>query len=143
MSDQLLRAILGGVLLLHGLGHGGAIAALAWIARFGPERSGAWHPARAWLLPDLAASTATTVAAGVWALALVGFVAAALAFWGIGLPVELWRGLALVSAVISAAGIALFAGSWPMFNTLAALAVNLGVFAAVWFRWSPQTLFGA
>ena len=143
MSDQLLRTILGGVLLLHGLGHGGALGALAWIARFGPDSTGGWHAARSWLLPGLAPSTATTIACVAWALALVGFVATGLSFWGAGLPVEAWRGLAVVSAAISAVGIALFFGTWPMFNTLAALAVNVGVVAAIWLRWPPQTLFGA
>ena len=143
MSDQMLRTVLGGVLLLHGLGHAGAIGALAWIARFGPGHTGGWTAARSWLLPDLQPSAATAVACAVWALALVGFVATALAFWGIGLPVGTWRGFALVSAIASAAGIVCFLGSWPAFNTFAALAVNLGVIVAIWLRWPPQTLFGA
>lgn len=143
MSDQLLRTVLGGVLLLHGLGHGGAIAALAWIAHFGPGNTGDWHAARSWLLPDLAPSTATALACGAWALALVGFVAAALAFWGVGLPVGAWRGLALASAIASAAGITLFIGNWPAFNTLAALAVNVGVIGALWLRWPPEAVFTA
>ncbi len=143
MSDQVLRTVLGGVLLLHGLGHGGAIGALAWIAHFGPGHTGDWHAAHSWLLPDLAPSTATALATGAWALALIGFVAAAIAFWGIGLPVGAWRALALGSAIVSAAGITLFIGNWPAFNTLAALAVNTGVIAALWLRWPPQALVGA
>jgi len=31
MSDQMLRLVVGGVLLVHGLGHGGALAALVWL----------------------------------------------------------------------------------------------------------------
>ena len=142
MSDQLLRTVLGGVLLLHGLGHSGAIGALAWIARFGPEHTGDWTRARSWLLPALAPTTATTVACVVWALALVGFAATALAFWGIGLPVDAWRGLALVSALVSAAGIVVFFGTWPMFNTLAALGVNVAVLAGLWLQWPPQAVAG-
>ena len=141
MSDQMLRTVLGGVLLLHGLGHAGAIGALAWIARFGPGRTGGWTAARSWLLPDLQPSAATAVACAVWALALIGFVATALAFWGVGLPVDAWRGLALASAVVSAVGIVLYFGTWPMFNTLAALAVNVAVLGSLWLRWPPQSLF--
>ncbi len=147
MSDQLLRTVLGGVLLLHGLGHGGAIGALAWIGHFGPDNTGDWHAARSWLLPDLAPSTATAIACGIWALALIGFVAAALAFWGVGIPIGLpvgaWHALALGSAIVSAVGITLFIGNWPAFNTLAALAVNVAVIVALWMRWPPETLFGA
>jgi hypothetical protein len=142
VSDQMLRVIVGGVLLLHGVSHVGAIAALAWIARFGPGHTGGWHAARSWLVPDLPASTATAVACVMWALALVGFVAAALSFWGIGLPIAAWRGLALVSAVVSAAGIASFFGTWPAFNTLAALGVNLAVIAVVLLQWSPPWMLG-
>ena len=143
MSDQMLRTVLGGVLLLHGLGHAGAIGALAWIARFGPGHTGGWTAARSWLLPNLPPSAATAVACAVWALALIGFVATALSFWGVGLPVDAWRGLALVSAFVSGAGIVCFFGTWPTFNTLAALGVNLAVFAAVWLQWPPQSLFGS
>lgn len=31
MSDQSIKLIAAGALLLHGLGHGGALGALAWI----------------------------------------------------------------------------------------------------------------
>lgn len=142
MSNQMLRTVLGGVLLLHGLGHGGAIGALAWIARFGPGKTGDWHAARSWLMPDLASTAATTIACTAWALALVGFVAAALAFWGVGLPQGAWPAIALVSAIVSAIGIVAFLGNWPTFNTLAALAVNVGVVAALWLRWPSQAFFG-
>lgn len=141
MSDQLLRTILGGVLLLHGLGHGGAIGALAWIARFGPGKTGGWKPARSRLLPALGRPTVTVVASVFWAVALVGFVATALAFWGVGLPVDGWRALALVSAVVSMGGIGLFFGTWPMFNTVAALAVNVAVLVSILLGWPPESLF--
>lgn len=143
MSDETLRLLIGGVLLLHGLGHGGAIAALAWIQRFGPGHTGAWTAARSWLIPSLPASTATMLASAAWALAMVGFVAAALSFWAI-LPDAQWRAIAIVSAVVSAAGIVCFFGTWPMFNTLAAMAVNVGVLIAlVSLGWPSEALRGA
>ncbi len=141
MSDQMLRLVIGGVLLLHGLGHGGALGALAWIGRFGPGGTGAWTSARSWLLPSLSASTATLLAAAFWLAALVGFVLAALSFWGI-LPVGVWQPLAVASAVVSMAGIILFFGNWPLFNTLAALAVNVAALVAVlWLRWPPESVW--
>ncbi len=140
MSDSLLKLVLGGALLLHGLGHGGAFGALVWIwARPGTD-TGGWTAARSWLLPALPASTASTVASAFWILALVGFVAAALAFTGV-LPGEAWRPLAAASALVSLVGIMAFAGTWPAFNTVAALGVNVAVLVAlVGLHWPPETL---
>jgi len=44
----------------------------------------------------------------------------------------------LGSAMVSGVGIVLFFANWPMFNTLAALAVNAAVLVAlVVLRWTP------
>ena len=136
MAEQTLRLIVFGALLVHGLGHGGAIGALVWIRRFPGTDTGGWRAARSWAFPALPATAATLVASAFWVVALVGFVAAALSFWGILLPGALWRPLAVASAVASALGITLFLGSWPVFNTLAALGMNFAVLAALlWLRW--------
>jgi hypothetical protein len=143
MPDGTLRLLVGGILLLHGLGHGGAIAALAWIRRFGPGHTGSWTAARSWLIPSLPASTAELLACAAWALAMVGFVAAALSFWAI-IPDSPWRAFAIVSAVVSIAGIVCFFGTWPMFNTLAAMAVNVGVLIAlISLGWPSEALRSA
>jgi hypothetical protein len=144
MSDQTIKLIAAGILLLHGLGHGGAIGALAWI-RFRPDGpTGDWHAARSWLVPSLAGDTATTVASAFWIVSLVGFVIAAMSFWGVVIPGNVWRPLAVASALVSIAGITFFFGTWPMFNTLAALAVNVAVLAAVlWLRWPSEAVLGS
>lgn len=132
MDPQVIRAALPAVLLLlHGLGHGGAIAALAWIAARPDGPTGDWRAARSWALPALAPDTATAIACAFWALALVGFVAAALALAGVAVPADALRPLALGSAVVSLVGIGLFLGTWPAFNTLAAVAVNAAVLVAL------------
>lgn len=142
MSDQMLKLLLGGVLLVHGLGHGGALGALLWI-RYRPGSSaGDWTAARTWLMPELPGETATTLASAFWIASLVGFVVATVSFWGLLLPVDVWRPVAVGSAVVSLAGIVLFFGTWPAFNTAAALAVNVAVLVAVWIRWPPQSVFG-
>jgi hypothetical protein len=141
VSDQTLKLVVGGVLLLHGLSHAGALGALAWIGHFGPGGTGKWGQARSWLLPSLPASSATLVAAAFWVAALVGFVLAALSFWGV-LPVGGWQALAVASAAVSMAGILLFFGNWPPFNTVAALAVNVAVLVAVlWLGWPPASVW--
>ncbi len=143
MSDQTIKLIAAGVLLLHGLGHGGALGALAWIRLRPGTPTGAWHAAQSWLVPSLRADTATTIASAFWIASLAGFVIAAMSFWGVVVPDSVWRPLSVVSALVSAAGIVLFFGTWPMFNTLAALAVNVAVLLAVlWLRWSPPAALG-
>ena len=143
MSDEMIRLVLGGVLLLHGLGHGGALGALLWL-RFRPAtNTGGWRPARSWLVPSLQGNTAATVAATFWLVSLIGFVAAALSFWAILVPGDVWGPLAVGSAIVSLAGIVLFFGTWPMFNTIAALVANIAVLVAVlWLHWPPETVFG-
>jgi hypothetical protein len=141
MSDQTLRLVAGAVLLLHGIAHGGALGALWWIGTGRSANTGGWAAARTWLSTSLASDTATMVAVAFWIVSLVGFVLAALAFWGIALPLELWRPLGVVAALVSTAGIVLFFGTWPLFNTLAALAVNVGVLVAVATNWPPESIF--
>ena len=143
MSDKIIKPIIAGVLLLHGLGHFGALMAVVvnWRDRGTP--TGSWLPARSWLFPSLPAPAATSVASIFWVLSLIGFVAAALSFWGILVPGEAWRQIAVVSALVSILGIALFFGTWPTFNTLAALGVNVAVLVTqLWLHWPPQAMFG-
>ncbi len=143
MSDQLLKLIVAGVLLLHGLGHGGAVGALIWIDRRPGTNTGGWLAARSWLFPTIGARTASTVAIAFWVVALAGFVAAAMSFLGILLPAEVWRPVAVVSAAVSLLGILTFIGTWPAFNTLAALGMNAAVLVALlWLDWPPRALFG-
>lgn len=136
MSDQAVRVVWFGMLLVHGLGHSGALAALAWLAARPGSATGAWTEARSWLRPSLAPGTATVVASAFWVASLVGFVAAALLFWfGSG---DAWQPVAVVSAVVSTVGIVLFFGTWPVFNTVAALGVNAVVLVALLvLRWAP------
>ncbi len=144
MSDQTVKLIAAGVLLLHGLGHGGALGALAWIRYRPGTPTGAWHAARSWLVPSLPADTATTLASVFWIASLVGFVIAVMSFCGVVIPGSVWRPLGVASALVSIAGITCFFGTWPMFNTLAALGVNVAVLVAVlWLRWPSAAVLGS
>ncbi len=143
MSDQMIRAIAAGVLLVHGLGHGGALGALAWIRIYPGTQTGGWLAARSWLVPSLAGETATTIAAAFWIVSLVGFVIAAMSFWGVVVPGSVWRPMAVASAIVSTVGVVFFLGTWPINYTLAALGVNVAVFVAVlWLRWPPEAMVG-
>lgn len=146
MSTPDLRFVIAAVLSVHGLGHGGAIGAL--ITRHlgfveAADRSG-WLAARSWLLPALPSTVCSAAATGFWLVSMIGFIAAALAFWGVLIPTEAWRALAVASAVVSTSGILLFLGTWPVFNTIAALSVNAAVFITqLWLRWPERPLVGA
>jgi hypothetical protein len=143
MTDQIIKFVVAAALLVHGLGHGGALGGLIWY-RFRPgDETRPWSAARAWLFPSLPAPTAIVVASVFWVLCLIGFVSAALSFWGILLPGDMWRPLAAASAIVSILGIALFLGTWPTFNTLGALAMNIAVLVTqLWLHWPPQAIFG-
>lgn len=139
MPDGMMRLILGGVLLVHGLGHGGAIGALWWVnARPGTE-TGGWAAARLWVAPTITGNAATVIAVSFWTVAMIAFVVAALGFWGVVVPAAWWRPAAVIGAVVSLVGITLFAGTWPLFNAVAAVTVNIGVLVAVFgLGWSAQ-----
>lgn len=142
MSDEMLRWVVGGVLLLHGIAHAGAIGSLWWVGSGRATNAGGWTAARSWLVPSLTTTMATRLAVSFWIASLVGFLLAALAFLGIILPADAWPALGAASAAISTVGIVAFFGTWPMFNTLAALAVNAGVLVAVFSGWPPQAALG-
>jgi len=143
MSEQIIRAIISGVLFLHGLGHGGAIGALLWVDARPGTNTGGWLAARSWLFPSLSARDSKTLAISFWIVSLTGFLAAVLSFLGILLPEDFWRQLSIGSAIISTIGIALFLGTWPTFNTLAALGVNMFVLITqLWLDWPSEQMFG-
>lgn len=142
MSDEMLRLLVGGVLMVHGVAHVGAIGALLWIRSGHRTGAGTWTAARSWLAPSLPPDVAAGIASTFWAAAIIGFVLTALAFWGIVLPTDAWRPLGVLSALVSSGGIVLFFGTWPMFNTLAASIVNVGVLVAVAINWPPPSVLG-
>ncbi len=141
MSPQTARLVIAGVLLLHGIAHLGALTAQV-MHRLGYE-TGRWATARLWLFPSLSPASATVVAAIFWVVSTIGFVAAAASFWGILVPGDLWRQLAVASSVVSASGILLVLGTWPAFNATAALGANVAVLVSLLLvHWPPVGLFG-
>lgn len=140
MSDEMVRLLVGAVLLVHGIAHVGAIGALLWVRSGHPTGAGSWTAARTWAAPAMSPDGAARLAMTIDGVALVGFVLTALAFWGIVLPTDVWRPLGVVSAVISASGIVVFLGTWPRFNTVAALIVNAAVIAAALVDWPPGSV---
>ena len=77
--------------------------------------------------------------------AFVGFIAAALGLFGWLVPHELWRTLAVVSAVISLVGLALFWNSLAALfpNKIGAIAVDIAVLEGLLaLNWPTETGIG-
>jgi hypothetical protein len=143
MSNQITKLVVAGVLFLHGFAHVGPLAVYIWIRYRPGDDAGGWLAARSWLLPSLPAAIATGVASAFWALSLIGFIGAALSFWDLLVPGEVWRQLAVASSITSMLGIVVFFGTGPMFNTIAALGVNVAVLITqLWSHWPPPAMFG-
>jgi hypothetical protein len=127
MSTQTIRILIAGALFVHGIGH----------------TLGFWRPTSSWLLPGVSTSTLKIISSIFWVLSTAGFLAATLSFLGIALPGDWWRPLAIVFAIISLAGLILFIGNWPAFNTVGAIGFNVAVLIALlWLNWPPVTMFG-
>jgi hypothetical protein len=141
VSDSTVKFLIPAALLLHGLGHVGALGALVALGH--GMSGGPWLPARSWLIPSFGVRAATLVASIFWIVSAIGFVAASLSFWGVLVPGGVWRHLAAASSIVSLLGITLFVGTWPAFNTLAALAMNIAVLVTqLGLQWPPPATFG-
>lgn len=149
MSPQTIKIIIAIVLLLHGLAHGRALLVLlAEVLGIPTSRS---LPVRSWLFPSLGQRATNLIASLFWLLSTIGFIGASMSFWGILVPGELWRQLAIVSSIISTLGIAIFSGIWPgapdrrlsTIDTVIALVVNAAILVALlWLQWPPYDMFG-
>lgn len=138
MAPATTRFVLGAILFAHGIGHAlGIMAALRWTNAEG------WS-AESWLLTDaLGDPAARGISILVWAMALLGFVGAALGLIG-WLPQGWWRPLALTASVISLVGLALYWYAFPQLSSkLWAIGVDLAVlFMLLIARWPSETVLG-
>jgi hypothetical protein len=96
--EVLVRIVLGGLLVAHGLVH------LMW---FAPNDDPAWpfRLDRSWLMPEAARRP---VAIALVALVVAGFALLGLAVWGVPGLTSIWPGLAIGAAVVSLATLVLF-----------------------------------
>jgi hypothetical protein len=149
MSPETIKIIITAVLLLHGVAHGRAFFCLAATAAGGGDKK--WIPLRSWLFPKASKKTVAAIAAVFWLLATLGFIVAALGFWGFLFPGAYWRQLALIAAVISTLGTLIFSGIWPgapdqrlsTLDTVISLLVNVAViFLLLVMQYPPLSMFG-
>ena len=148
-SPSVLRIIVVVALAAHGIAH--AIAAAGLIGQGVGGASASQVAVRSWLLPGLGPNAAAALAIPFWLVATVGFLLAALSFWGILIPDAPWRQIAVASAIASIIGVALLAGTWPgspnelrsMLNTGIALTMDVAILVTqLWLHWPAQAVFG-
>jgi hypothetical protein len=126
MSTQTIRILIAGALFVHGIGH----------------TLGIWKPARSLPFLDVPESTLRLIGSVIWVLVAVGFIAASMSFFGILVPANGWRTLAVVFAIISLVAIMLFGRNWPTFNLIGAYAMNIATLVALlWLNWPPHEMF--
>jgi hypothetical protein len=127
MSTNIIRILIAGALFVHGAGH----------------TLGLFMPARSWLMPNVGEPVLRTVSRILWVITAVGFILSCLGFLGVVVPADWWRPLAVIFALVSLLGLVLFWGTWPTFNTIGALAMNVTVLVTqLWLRWPPIDMFG-
>lgn len=142
MSPQTIKILVTAALFLHGVAHARAFVALVY--QFLGSLPPSWLPVRSWLFPTMSSRSVAGVASLFWLLSTLGFLAAALSFWGILIPPDVWSQLAVAAAILSTLGIFLISGIWPgapnqklsVLDTLIALIVNIAIFITqFWLHW--------
>lgn len=133
MSPKALQIAIPLVLILHGVGHIMGILTAAKV--FSTET---WH-SRSWLLTGpLGDPTARMIALVLWAVTVIGFIAAGAGAFGWSVTAGSWRTITVVMAVVSLVALALywnaFASLFP--NKIGSIAVNItalvGILAMNW-----------
>jgi hypothetical protein len=148
MSGPLLRAIIAFVFAFHGVGHAmGMIPALGIVDV--EHSSQGWMKnwsSRSWLLTNLLGDIVSRVLCVLlYGVALLGFVGAALALLGWGVPHEWWRTLAVASAVVSLVALLLFWNALIMLfpHKAGALAIDIATLICLLvLNWPTEAALG-
>jgi hypothetical protein len=136
MSGTVLRAIVACVFAFHGVGHAMGIIPALGIMNIQGSNQG-WlknWSSRSWLLTRPLGDTASRILCAVLYLAaLIGFLGAALALLGWGIPHDWWRTLAIISAVVSLAALLLYWNALIFLfpHKVGALAINVVTLACL------------
>jgi hypothetical protein len=120
MSPKTLCTIIAIFLFVHAIGHIQGI-----IASLGVIKSDTWN-VRSWLFDSLLGEKGSRILATIlFAVCVLGFLATAFSFLGIGLPHEPWRTLAITFAVPSVLGLIAYWNAFAQFfNKIGAIGVN-------------------
>jgi hypothetical protein len=132
MSASTLRIVMAVFLFIHAVGHAQGV-----IAATGVLNSKRWN-AHSWLFDNLLGQRAShKLAMVLFAVCVLGFLATAFSFLGVGVPHSWWRSLAVIFAVPSLASLVFYWDAFAqLFNKAGALLVDgwilVGVLALGW-----------
>ena len=148
MSGIVLRAIIAFVFAFHGIGHAmGIIPALGVVDVEGSSQG--WMKnwsSDSWLLTNLLGETVSRIlCALLYGAAFLGFLGAALALLGWGVPHDWWRTLAVISAVVSLLALLLFWNALILLfpHKAGALAINVATLLCLLvLNWPTEAAIG-
>jgi len=139
MSPKVLRTIIAVFLFVHAIGHvQGVVVALGVI------KTDTWH-IRSWLFDGLLGEKGSrTLAMILFAVCMLGFLATAFSFLGIGLPHESWRTLAIIFAVPSVLCLVAYWNAFAMFfNKIGAIGVDAWILIGLLLlKWPSEAEIG-
>ncbi len=130
MSGSIWNVVIALVLILHGIGHGLGMLAVANV------KISKTHSPHSWLLDKFLGNAASRVIGFIiWLLALVGFVGAGLGMLGWLVPPDVWPSLAIGASLISLLGLFLFWDAFPFLfpNKIGVIVVDVAVLVWLWF----------
>ena len=139
MSPNTLRTLITIFLFVHAIGHIQGI-----IASLGVIKSDTWN-VRSWLFDGLLGEKGSrTLAMVLFSVIVLGFLATAFSFLGIGLPHEIWRTLAIIFAIPSVLALVAYWGAFAMiFNKVGAIGVNGWILIGLLImNWPSETALG-
>ena len=139
MSPKILRIIIAIFLFVHAIGHIQGI-----IASLGVIKSDTWN-VRSWLFDGLLGEKGSrTLAMVLFSVIVLGFLATAFSFLGIGLPHEIWRTLAIIFAIPSVLALVAYWNAFAMFfNKVGAIGVNSWILIGLLIMsWPSETALG-
>ena len=129
MSPDILKIVIVIVIAAHGIGH-----VMGVMSPLGIEIQGG--SGDSWALSRFGSGVANAAEIVLWLIPTIGFVIAAVGLWN---GAEWFRTVAVFSAVASLLAIGLFPAQLPTFSMIGAVAVDVGLLAAILvFGW-PTT----
>jgi len=149
LSNGTIRVLIAGALFVHGVAL--VVAIVALVRQAAGAAASSWPTMRSRLLPSLTPRSAAAIAIPFWAVSGIGFMIAAMSFWGTAVPDGAWRKLAVGAAIVSLVRILIFTGIWPgalsggrsVLDTSIAVAFNLIVLVALLLlHWPSASMFG-
>ncbi len=149
MSPIVLRLTITAILVFHGVGQlMGAIPALGLFgvgSAKGPDWAKNWS-ANSWLLTDLLGSSVSRIIAAIlFVAAFTGFICGTFSMNGLLIPIDLWRRILIISAVISLWAIFLYWNAFILLfpHKIGNIVINLAVLVALLYvNWPTQTQLG-